>query len=593
MIESGMVPPVDEWKKMTAEYKQASIPLGRFEFPTESTSRSNLTTPTASSSSSQGPAAWSNGAPGPEDVDLTPKASIPYPSASRQPGLNPNASGTNSSDQQRSVVQQKQAPSAAQQYQQQYVQQNGSYNGAHQHTEPDYAEGSPTQPMHPNGQGRDDETGLASGGNTSTEEDYYDKYGLVTTATVESFHSEEENYWFHLRVNFAQSGYSLILYRLYEDFFEFHHALMEEFLVEAGNALPPDAPPGSQPRRIIPKMPGPVNNVDHIVCATRVNDLTTYLKGLVLLPDYMRSHPLFYEFLMPRPGDVEVAVPNDAMRARWEAEKARDRERDREVAQSAAGMRQRALDEEVVEYLDQMGSVTSGMAKATVSKQNGVDTTQSGGQKKPTNLPPLNTSTSSSKGGGPFAGYTMASGGNSPVYQQQRPPSNTGPGSYMSPASYSSDNKGTQGNPLSAGSGISFISPFAQGSVQQPSAQHGQSSSVSSAHHRQAGGASQSNAANPPPFVKIKIFHRNTDDLIAIRVPPSIRLGPLLDKVRERLGSEVSHFRYRDETNQPLSPTQMQSLIVLSGGARLVELQSDEELDEWVQTAQRLVAYVD
>lgn len=32
LISSGVVPKVEEWKKMTAEYKKNTIPLGRFDF---------------------------------------------------------------------------------------------------------------------------------------------------------------------------------------------------------------------------------------------------------------------------------------------------------------------------------------------------------------------------------------------------------------------------------------------------------------------------------------------------------------------------------------------------------------------------------
>ena len=124
---------------------------------------------------------------------------------------------------------------------------------------------------------------------------------------------------------------------------------------------------------------------------------------------------------------------------------------------------------------------------------------------------------------------------------------------------------------MSAGSGTNYVSPF-------------------SAH---PSGPSANNATSPPPFVKIKIFHRNTDDLIAIRVPPSINLLDLLDKVRERLGGDVNHVRYRDEGNGRLSHGQMQSLLSLPGGARLVELRDDRELADWISAAQRLVAYVD
>ena len=33
LISSGVIPKVEDWKKMTAEYKSTAIPLGRFDFP--------------------------------------------------------------------------------------------------------------------------------------------------------------------------------------------------------------------------------------------------------------------------------------------------------------------------------------------------------------------------------------------------------------------------------------------------------------------------------------------------------------------------------------------------------------------------------
>ena len=76
------------------------------------------------------------------------------------------------------------------------------------------------------------------------------------------------------------------------------------------------------------------------------------------------------------------------------------------------------------------------------------------------------------------------------------------------------------------------------------------------------------------PFIKIKIFHRNTDDLIAIRVPPTVTHPALLDKVRERLGREVNHLQYREEG---------------IGGARFIGLENDEELERWVRSGAKLV----
>lgn len=61
----------------------------------------------------------------------------------------------------------------------------------------------------------------------------------------------------------------------------------------------------------------------------------------------------------------------------------------------------------------------------------------------------------------------------------------------------------------------------------------------------------------------------------------------------ERLGGDVSHVRYRDEGERPVSSSQAASALTLPGGARLIELRSDDELDSWMTGTQRLVAYVD
>lgn len=97
------------------------------------------------------------------------------------------------------------------------------------------------------------------------------------------------------------------------------------------------------------------------------------------------------------------------------------------------------------------------------------------------------------------------------------------------------------------------------------------------------------NANQNVPFIKIKIFHRNTDDLIAIRVPPTVSHPALLDKVRERLGSDVANLRYREEVGGVTPPPNSNSQVVMAGGARLIGLENDEDLERWVRSGARLV----
>lgn len=78
-------------------------------------------------------------------------------------------------------------------------------------------------------------------------------------------------------------------------------------------------------------------------------------------------------------------------------------------------------------------------------------------------------------------------------------------------------------------------------------------------------------------FLKVKIFHSTSDDLIAIRVSPRITHNQLLEKVRDRLGSEITQLRYS-----------------LGGGGREKEMftiQDDEDMREWVANNSKLVLY--
>jgi bud emergence protein 1 len=93
------------------------------------------------------------------------------------------------------------------------------------------------------------------------------------------------------------------------------------------------------------------------------------------------------------------------------------------------------------------------------------------------------------------------------------------------------------------------------------------------------------------PFVKIKIFHRNTDDLIAIRVPPTVSHLALLEKVRERLGNDVTSLRYREEVGSVVG--QSGGGAVMAGGARLIGINDDASLERWIRGNTRLVLYAD
>jgi bud emergence protein 1 len=425
LIRSAVVPKVEEWKKMTADYKQASIPLGRFDFAQPATAQPQQ-----------------------------PKTSLSSPSSANMPLSPPPHSA---------------APSHTQH------QSYGSAAGPGE-SHP-YAASSPGHPPD-----------SAGGGGYENRYSYTRErrqFGLVTSASVESFHQEEGSFWFHLRAFFS-TGASLILYRLYQDFYDFQIALMDDFPVEAGRVPGDDG----HTERILPMMPGPTEYEDEVVCAQRVHDLSIYLADLCTLPERIRGCGLMYEFLVPRAGDVVIA------------------------------------DGDSRSYDDGAGGA----------------------------------------GGSGHGGQVENQYGELVQYLDQMEPGNNAAGG---PQSASGDAVAAQLGRLSLNGG-------SQAHLQQPQQQQRyydetpQTASSAASSYRLPTG----NAHMDAPFIKIKIFHRNTDDLIAIRVPPTVTHPALLDKVRERLGREVNHLQYREEG---------------IGGARFIGLENDEELERWVRSGAKLV----
>jgi len=76
--------------------------------------------------------------------------------------------------------------------------------------------------------------------------------------------------------------------------------------------------------------------------------------------------------------------------------------------------------------------------------------------------------------------------------------------------------------------------------------------------------------------VKIKIFDRVADDLVAIRVHPKVTHLELMEKVQARLGSDVTVLRYRDSITNTF-----------------VGLGSDEDLRLWMEGTGKHVLYAD
>lgn len=121
-----------------------------------------------------------------------------------------------------------------------------------------------------------------------------DRYGILVHASVESFHHESGQYWFHLRSHFKKPNSRdetvLVLYRLYDQFLEFHLSLSNEVLIKSS----------SQPKI------EQESKVDELVCCRRMEELNEFFKELEGFDEVVRSKGIIYEFLGPREGDVEL-----------------------------------------------------------------------------------------------------------------------------------------------------------------------------------------------------------------------------------------------------------------------------------------------
>jgi len=119
-------------------------------------------------------------------------------------------------------------------------------------------------------------------------------------------------------------------------------------------------------------------------------------------------------------------------------------------------------------------------------------------------------------------------------------------------------------------------------------------SSVSSLRSSQAGGSSSARSRsgsvkapniNTPPisntnsqtaFIKIKIFDRVADDVIAIRVHPLVSHHELMDKVQARLGGDVALLRHRDDMSN-----------------EFIQIETDGDLRSWLSGTDKHVLYAD
>ncbi|CAE6494983.1 unnamed protein product [Rhizoctonia solani] len=382
----------------------------------------------------------------------------------------------------------------------------------------------PPVPAHGNGMsdqstppGLDPSSGASSleGESRQSQEIMLLPTGQLVYASVPSFHFENKEYWFRINARYAPypphdrapspPERDLVLYRVYDDFYDFQIALLDALPVEAGREMPdgtpipPPEPNMPPPDRLLPYMPGPLGYVDDSITTIRCKELDEYVANLCDLASrggaHVLGHALVRKFFSPRPGDImdEMAVePGQA-----------------QAYGMAAGSDAQTATQQQQDHGDDLADQFSQMDVRTHSRSH--SRAQSQSQQSHT----YSHSRSQSQAGR-YSEYEGTNGAN---------------GQLMSP-------------PL-------------------PTASSG-------------GGGSGPN----PAFIKVKIFSRSTDDLIAIRVPPNVTHRQLMNKVRERLDRDVAKLSYRDSLRG-------------RGEEGFIELVGDEALREWIRASDKLVLFAD
>ncbi|KAF8259463.1 hypothetical protein EI94DRAFT_1707098 [Lactarius quietus] len=378
--------------------------------------------------------------------------------------------------------------------------------------------------------------------------------GLLLSASVVSFHREMDEYWFRVHAlyqPFDPSGSStlppaqdLVLFRAYNDFFDYQTSLLDSFPREGGRE-------GNHPR-IVPFMPGPSDDVDDTLSATRQTELDDYLRRLCRLnrttARYILEHHLTREFFALKPGDVE---------------KETDPQYDR---MADVGWYEPSDPPIPVSLNDPPSPVDDVVEKfrKTGLRSNGARHSDSEGSD--------------------YGDDSEAIAASSPQRQRSR--------GYSTSRTKLSTSGQSVPVPVGHGNGYSATASNGQYRDSAYSRSSASSSSRMSPLRSSAGGSTRSGrvangTAGPPvisasnphtAFIKIKVFDRVQDDLIAIRVHPRVTHGQLLDKVQQRLGGQVGRLSYRESGED---------------GEDYVPLQQDDDVLWWIGSTEKHVLYAD
>ena len=382
--------------------------------------------------------------------------------------------------------------------------------------------------------------------------------GILLSASVVSFHREMDEYWFRVHAlyqPFDPSGSStlppaqdLVLFRAYNDFFDYQTALLDSFPREGGRE-------GNHPR-VVPFMPGPSDDVDDVLSATRQTELDDYLRRLCQLnrttARYILEHHLTREFFALKPGDVDK-----------ETDPQYDRMADVGWYDPSDAPVPVSLNDppspvdDVVEKLRKTGIRSNGARHSDSEGSDYGDDSEAIAASRPDGYQQRQRSRGYSS-----SRLKLSTSG-------QSVPGAVGTGNGYSAAANNGPYRDSAYSRSSASSS-SRLSPMrssAGGSTRSGRAANG------------SAGAPAISTSNPhTAFIKIKVFDRIQDDLIAIRVHPRVTHEQLLDKVQQRLGGQVARLSYRESGED---------------GEDYVPLQQDDDVLWWIGSTDKHVLYAD
>ncbi|KLO16366.1 hypothetical protein SCHPADRAFT_995189 [Schizopora paradoxa] len=414
--------------------------------------------------------------------------------------------------------------------------------------------------------------------------------GLPVRCEVVSWHQEEDEYWFRLNALYqpdSQEGSNVLpparrltLYRVYQDFFDLQVALKNTFPVEAGDK---PARPGEKPTRILPFMPSPVLKITDEVTAIRKDELNGYVARLCKLwtfgADHMLRHPAVRFFFSSRPGDSDeptepanwiLNVQNDGTGPIAEEDESE------QISQPFNGLSVRDASDNRLS--DGSRYEDDGIIGNRASDGRTVGSGYGRNMKSPP--PMLDGERSDPRSHSPFPSTSTA---------RTQSPLPTNRASTSSTRNYSAEAAMARSTSTRSRNDVEQVITYNGQRRQSDESPRSFSSSIpsqlpssSSANGGRARSMSNANspaisATNPnPAFVKIKIFDRLTQDLIAIRVNPRVTHVQLMDKVRARLGEDVHQLAYRNSiTNTFLG------------------LDDDAALKDWLENTDKHVLYAD